>query len=1272
MTSLITKKRLIIFSLVAAIMLALGSWVIQCKIESDSQIEIGRYLRAELNMTHQAVYSWVKVHHAATVVWANTLEMRQFTQRLLAYGNSRDSLLGTDVQADVSEWLAPVVASNEYQGFFIVDPDNITLSSSDTQSIGLPSTLINQPGFLKQAWAGVNSVSLPRRSNQLLPDEHGNLKVGRATMFVAAPIRDEKDEVMAILVFRIDPMVGFSTIFMRGWRGATGEVYAFDDAGMLISESRFNYRLRELGIVRFDQEAMLNITLQNHAGGNKEGIAPLTFMAQQATSGQSGMNLEGYANYYNADVVGVWLWDARLGFGFAAEIEKAEAFQTIYSNRFAITSATLFSIIFFLVLMAVFIRNRGQILEREICQRTVLETVAEGIITLAPDGIIETANPAVESIFGYQASELIGESINMLMPSHQHEAHVGYLAGSSQAGEESEVSIINMPREVVGMHKNGSSFPLDITVCEMNINDQRKYNCTLRDITERKQAELALRESEKQFRNILESSPIPMMITNMSGTIELFNHKFVDLFGWTIDDVHTIDQWREAVYPDETYRNDVIEAWESIVEKAKVSGLEIPPQEWMLTCKNGDIRMVELRMMPAGSERNVIVMSDITERIRAEAVLIDARKQAELATKAKSEFLAVMSHEIRTPMNGVLGMAQLLRKSPLNDEQQGQVDILYQSGKSLMNIINDVLDFSKIEAGKLELEASDFDLEQELSYICHLLSPKAEEKGLELILNYSHECPRFIVADAGRMRQIMLNLIGNAIKFTEAGHVVVRVRKEGGSDDWIDLRLEVQDTGIGIDLGERIGEGDTANLFNSFSQADASTTRRFGGTGLGLAISKQLVELMGGEIGVNSAPGLGSTFWLTINVPLSAPKDLLNKLPLLDIPVLLISQSLENSTVLSSQLKKLAMQVEVAEGAEEGEGKLRRAAEVGEPFIVAILDCDSLKIGCEAFARSIKEDKFLERTVFVLLGKKRPQKDGQHTEESDCFSCHPKPSSIDVMQYVLVDALGARSELPLQPTLLSRTEIPENVRLLLVEDNLVNQKVVGAILKRLNFEFDVASNGVEALSRYEGVNYDLILMDCLMPTMDGYLTTKKIREMEQGQSRHVPIIALTADAQQSNEKRCFDSGMDDYLSKPFNVSELRNKLLRWLGDAESVTDSSDEQGQTAIDEATTSDLRKALGDDFVEVIDAFLESMPTIFSDMERAKQPYDAEAMYRHAHSMKSCSANVGAVHLSALAIQFEQEIDSSTIVDFDGKFTQFQQAFESAKTELIAQYKS
>ncbi len=1279
MTSFINKRRLIIFSLIASALLAFGSWVIQYKIESDSRSEIGRYLRAELNMTHQAVRSWVKVHRTSTLAWANRIETRRFAQKLLAYDGSGEALQEVAAQAEVRRWLAPVVASNKYEGFYIIGPDNTNLGASENVAIGEKSALFKQPNLLRKIWDGVSLVTLPQQSAHLLPDEEGALHADRAVMFAAAPIHDEQGEIIAILAFHINPSLEFLDILKRGWGGGTGEVFAFDQSGLLISESRFDSLLRERGLIDPNQKAMLNITLyqydkQRQDEDGARGTAPLTLMVEQAIAGRQSINLEGYRTYYSlADVIGVGLWDEQLGFGIAVEIEKSELFKAIYSNRFAVTSASLFSIIFFLALMAVFISNRARILEREVRQRAVLETIAEGIITICPKGVIETVNPAIESIFGYQASELLGQQIDMLIPAHYREQHARHVANTNDLDSKERETIINMPREVVGMRKGGECFPIEITVSGMFINDQHQYNCTLRDITERKLTDRALRESEKQFREILERSPIPMMVADSSGHIELFNQKFVDLFGWSIEDISTLDQWWEAVFPDPLYRGDMVNEWERIVNEANVSGTEIPPQEWMLTCKSGDVRIVELRMMSAGKNRNVIVMSDITERIRAETVLIEARKQAELATKAKSEFLAVMSHEIRTPMNGVLGMAQLLQKSQLDEEQRSQVEILYQAGKSLLGIIDDILDFSKVEAGKLELECAEFDLEQALSYICRLLSPRADEKGLELILNYSHDCPRLIVADAGRLRQIMLNLVGNAIKFTEMGHVVIRVRKEGGSDDWVDLRLEVQDTGIGIDMGGEMDVGEGASIFRSFSQADASTTRRFGGTGLGLAISKQLINLMGGEIGVNSAPGLGSTFWLTLNVPLAASSKVIQHTPsLVNVPVLLISKTLEDSKARSDQLKSLAMQVDVAIGLDEGEQRLRRAAEMGEPFILVLIECDEALEKSSLFAQSIKADRALSHTTLILLG-------GQNLHcRDESLACYPTITSIDKLQQVLEKSLAANSEQSPQMVANDQTQglkanyDPEGIQLLLVEDNQVNQKVASAILKKLNLKVDIASNGVEAISRYKNIKYDLILMDCLMPKMDGYLATQKIREMEHGKAHHVPIIALTADVLCGNQQKCFDAGMDDYLSKPFNVAELQEKLFSWLGKSEIVADENDECMQPAIDKSATAELREVLGDEFVEVVDAFLESMPAIFAEMKTASAPYDAEAMFRHLHSMKSCSANVGAMHLSELAVQFEQAVKSADSFNVDEAISRLQQAYERAKAGLEADYKT
>jgi len=665
-------------------------------------------------------------------------------------------------------------------------------------------------------------------------------------------------------------------------------------------------------------------------------------------------------------------------------------------------------------------------------------------------------------------------------------------------------------------------------------------------------------------------------------------------------------------------------------------------------------------------DKNERLELEIDGRQRAERALFGAKEAAEAANRAKSEFLAVMSHEIRTPLNGVLGMAELLRETGLNAQQRRFVDTILHSGQALLAVINDILDFSKIEAGRLELESVVFDPRALLEDTTALLAGRAHHKGLELAVDLPVDLPGALHGDPIRLRQILVNLIGNAIKFTEKGEVVIRLRLLEQDVQTARLRMAVSDTGIGIHPGVQ------ARIFESFTQADGSTTRRFGGTGLGLAISKRLVGLMGGELTVESAPGVGSTFGFTLTLACAEAVSRPTGTPRLDprdARVLVVDDNATNREILHRQVSGWGMrEAGVASGA-EALAVLRQATQAGAAYDLAILDWRMPEMDGLELARQIRADPVLNGLRLLMLTSSDPSDGGPHSMVAGIDGYLSKP----VRQAELHDALRrlarpavADMDPASHHTLPLGTASRLNAQVLVAEDNPVNQEVAVAMLEPLGCQVTVAADGHEALAALERQSFDLVLMDCQMPVLDGFAATTAWRQRESAAGhRRIPIIALTADVMKGMRERCQAMGMDDYLSKPFERAQLVAVLQRWLpvsipSDAAPTSPVADTVASTAatppatppptaldpadspLDECALAQIRalRRPGQPSVlgKVIGLYLDSAPALLQQLRAAVEAGDGEALRQVAHSLKSSSANLGATQLAACCKELEQ----------------------------------
>jgi len=1089
---------------------------------------------------------------------------------------------GNDHAAKRERLLALLETYPVYRWAGVTDEQGRILAATDETSKG--RDLSDEPGFL-----AVRTRRQAVVQDAVLDDE------GVFVVTFVSPLTDARGRFKGAVISQVglpvleDAFARSVNALQTQWgTGARIEYLFLDHAGNLFVDSW----LREEGQVNLKQKGVLSAQLVD--------TAPAGFVEELHGRRQVEV-VTGYAQTKGTEDLKDLRW------GVLVRVDRSDILVPIRALMWkvgATSSAILLPLIGVLIWSIIRLtdtweaaeaeRTRAQAAERKF--HTLLEMAPDAIVMSDAEGTIRLTNRQADLIFGYPAGQLIGQSIEILVPESVRDIHRAHRARFHESPQARPMGT----KHLTGRRQDGTLFPIDTSLSHAETAEGSLAMAAVRDMTQQQMEATERERLGREIRLLLDSASGGLCGVDMQGRGTFINRAGAELLGYQPDELlgRDLHELIHHSYKDgRPYPSDACPIF-----RATQAGQSYQMYDEVLWRRDGTSFPSEIVSRPvyeAGVLKGaVLTFTDITERKQAQQELLEAKELAETSVRAKSAFLATMSHEIRTPMNGVIGMTGLLLDTDLTPEQREFAEVVRSCGDHLLTVINDILDFSKIEAGKMNLEIIDFDLRTAVDESIDLLAERASSKGVNLACLFHADVPDALRGDPGRLRQILLNLLGNAIKFTEQGEVVLSVTLLHQTDTDAAVRFEVQDTGIGLSPDAQ------EHLFQSFTQADSSTTRKYGGTGLGLAICKQLTELMGGQIGVNSRLGEGSTFWFTVQFGKqpeeAAPARAMASKDLHGLQLCIVDDSPINRRILEHNAERWGARCLSAEDGRQALALLRQAAARGQVYDLAIIDMLLPDMTGLQLAAAIKADPVLATTRLVLLTSQGQRGDAQAAQAAGYAGYLSKPVRATQLYECLTTVLklseqAAAREGPFEgrtarPELVTRHSLAErdaqtSAKILVAEDNVVNQKIAVRMLEKLGYRANLVANGLEALEALSRISYDAVLMDCQMPEMDGFAATAEIRRREtlsvkreaqdevrttlhaadasrftdDAPPRRIPIIAMTANALSEDRARCLAAGMDDYVSKPVQPKVLAEILGRWVGSSASISSKTDDR-----------------------------------------------------------------------------------------------------------------
>jgi polar amino acid transport system substrate-binding protein len=1291
--------------------------------------DVQNSLQTVLRTTNEGMEIWVENRKDILSQLGHNTELVDLTQKLLEVPPERDALLNSPELRAIRAFFQSQEDILGKTGFFIIAPNHISIGSRRDANVGSRNLIAEQrPDLLYRAFQGETVFIPPIRSDAPVEQKGGSQRP--PTMFFAAPIHGRDGTTIAVLTQRLIPEQAFSRVTQLGRIGATGETYAFDPEGQMLSESRFDRQLQQMGLIGDNETSTLNIKLLdpgvNLAKGEKPNTPrderPLTRMASSGIQGWSEVDMTGYRDYRGVPVFGAWLWNDRLGIGLTTEINTDEALASYHTMRLTTIGVLAITLLISVAstLLTLIAGNRANHslrqardkLEDRVAERTAELQESEQRLELALNGGElgfwdldfttgkMVVNPRWLKMLGYQqeAGVPITEE-NWLATIHPEDrTHVMSERNAHIRGETASFEVEYRTTTPAA----GERWLLSRGAISERDNDQIPLRMagTLLDITSHKELENHLQmeryaaETRTKEAQVLESLLRQSVIET---DLETYLHQALAILLEEIPWLNMLPKGAIFLTEDEGQGSTLRMAANKDLSPPLLSLCnQIPFGHCMCgrAAKTGAIQLSEhvdhrhditFEGMEEHGHINLPIMKGSTtlgvvvfylppwQKVDAEKLdylmqvsgilsisislhhnrnaLEQARIKAEEATRAKSEFLANMSHEIRTPMNAIMGMSHLVLQTDLQAKQRDYLNKILNASTNLLDIINDILDFSKIEAGKLNVEAIPFHLDEVLENVTSLVTGKIREKGLEFLIAVDPSVSNSLIGDPLRLGQVLINLISNAVKFTQEGEVVLRVENVQAHTGAAELRFSILDTGIGMSK-EQLGR-----LFRAFSQADSSTTRKFGGTGLGLTISKRLVELMEGGIEVISEPGKGSTFSFTcafkihdeerVPLPEQLPSDLQG------LRVLVVDDSPNAREIMRTLLEGFSFDTAISASGQAGLIELESAAQQGNPFHMVLMDWKMPEMDGFAATKAIQTSPTIQPTPLVLMATAYGREEmPSHAQDVLLDGFLLKPITPSTLFDAIMVAFGKASLLtpsdkpgPSTDLGMEATTKIRGARILLVEDNEINQQVAREMLEQVPFVVEIANNGREAVEQVQADSFDCVLMDIQMPEMDGYEATRIIRQDPRFKS--LPIIAMTANAMPADKQRCLDAGMNGHIAKPIYFKEMFATLAQWITPGErqqpDITPPPAEVTAPPLPELpgidTASGLARIGGNRMMyrNLLLKFAANQAGAINELKAALEAGDQPQAILLAHTLKGTAGTIGAKHLYEAALTLE-----------------------------------